>query len=221
MFSVYGVMGRLFNGPLDQMRQVGGINTLTRTRAVARIGQDPTSSDTGDDLRRAAGHEAQLHRPTAAYSQVQEGDSQRRPLTTVADVMSRKVATVALASTVLEGWQFLSGHGIGQAPVVDDKGMLVGLLLRADVLRAEHLPTPNAHPLAWRAWLAQPLADAMWTPVPSVQSDTDIRHVARVLLDTGLPGLPVVEANGVISGFVTRTDLLRAIVNDPPLDLWS
>jgi CBS-domain-containing membrane protein len=221
MFSVYGVMGRLFNGPLDQMRQVGGINTLTRTRAVARIGQDPTSSDTGDDLRRASGHEPSLHRPTAAYAQVQEGDSQRRPLTTVADVMSRKVATLALASTVLEGWQFLSDHGIGQAPVVDDKGMLVGLLLRADVLRAEHLPTPNAHPLAWRAWLAQPLADAMWTPVPSVQSDTDIRHVARVLLDTGLPGLPVVEANGVIAGFVSRTDLLRAIVNDPPLDLWS
>ena len=222
MFSVYGVMGRLFNGPLDQMRQVGGINTLTRTRAVARIGQDPTASDTGDDLRRATMALAtHAHKPVAAYAQVQEGDSQRRPLTTVADVMSRKVLTVPASVTVLEGWQFLTTHGIGQAPVVDDKGMLVGMLLRADLLRAEHLPTPNSQPLAWQAWLAQSVADAMWTPVPSVQSDADIRHVARVLLDTGLPGLPVVEGDGVIAGFISRSDLLRAIVNDPPLDLWS
>jgi CBS-domain-containing membrane protein len=222
MFSVYGVMGRLFNGSLDQMHQVGGINTLTRTRAVARIGQDPTASDTGDDLRRATmGVEMHAHKPVAAYAQVQEGDSQRRPLTVVSDVMSRKVLTVPSSVTVLEGWQFLTAHSIGQAPVVDDKGMLVGMLLRADLLRPEHLPSPNTHPLAWHAWLAQSVADAMWTPVPSVQSDTDLRHVARVLLDTGLPGLPVVEANGVIAGFVSRSDLLRAIVNDPPLDLWS
>ncbi len=93
--------------------------------------------------------------------------------------------------------------------------------LRETLLRTEHLPTPNTHPLAWQAWLAQSVADAMCTPVPSVQSDTDLRHVARVLLDTGLPGLPVVEANGAITGFVSRSDLLRAIVNDPPLDLWS
>ena len=221
MFSVYGVMGRLFNGSLDQMHQVGGINTLTRTRAVARIGQDPSASDTGDDLRRATFSDTVPHKPIMAYAQVQEGDSQRRPLTRVLDVMSHKVLTVDLSATVLEGWQFLSEHGIGQAPVVDDKGMLVGMLLRADLLRTEHLPTPNAHALAWVAWLAQSVADTMCTPVPSVQSDTDLRHVARVLLDTGLPGLPVVEANGAIAGFVSRSDLLRAIVNDPPLDLWS
>lgn len=221
MFSVYGVMGRLFNGPLDQMRQVGGINTLTRSRAVARIGQDPSSSDTGDDLRRSALAQTSAHKPVTAYAQVQEGDTQRRPLSQVLDVMSHKVLTVALSATVLQGWQFLSDQGIGQAPVVNEQGMLVGMLLRADLLRAEHLPGPNAHPLAWRAWLAQPVADAMWTPVPSVQPDADIRHVARVLLDTGLPGLPVVEANGAVAGFVSRADLLRAIVNDPPLDLWS
>ncbi len=221
MFSVYGLMGRLFNGPLDQMQQVGGINTLTRSRAVARIGQDPTSSDTGDDVRRSTLSEGAPHKPIAAYAQVQGSDTQRRPLNRVLDVMSRKLLTLTLSATVLEGWQFLSDHAIGQAPVVDDQGTLVGMLLRADLLRAEHLPAPNVHPLAWRAWLSQPVADAMWTPVPSVQPDTDIRHVARVLLDSGLPGLPVVDANGRVAGFVSRSDLLRAIVNDPPLDLWS
>ncbi len=220
MFSVYGVMGRLFNGPLDQMQQVGGVNTLTRSRAVARIGQDPSSSDTGDDLRRALPTEAP-HKPIAAYAQVQVGATQRRPLSRVSEVMSRQLLTLGLSATVLQGWQFLCDQGIGQAPVVNEQGTLVGMLLRADLLRAEHLPAPHAHPLAWRAWLAQPVAEAMWTPIPSVQPDAELRHVARVLLDSGLPGLPVVDAHGRVAGFVSRSDLLRAIVNDPPLDLWS
>jgi CBS-domain-containing membrane protein len=224
MFSVYGVMGRLFSGSLDQMGQVGGVNTLTRTRAIAPIGREPSASDTGDNLRRVSGAgaaEAAPHSPIAAYVQVQSGDVQRHPLTRVRDVMSRKLITVPLQSTLHDGWQRLSDQGVGQAPVVDDKGMLVGMLLRADLLRHEHLPGPHANPLVWRAWLAKPVAEVMWTPVPSALAQTELRQVARVLIDTGLPGLPVVDAEGTVAGFVSRTDLLRAIVNDPPLDLWS
>jgi CBS domain-containing protein len=73
----------------------------------------------------------------------------------------------------------------------------------------------------WQALLAQSVVDVMWTPVPSVAADTDIRRVARVLLDTGLPGLPVVDDGGKVVGFVSRSDILRAVVADPPLDLWT
>jgi len=45
--------------------------------------------------------------------------------------------------------------------------------------------------------------------------------VARVLLNTGLPGLPVVDDHGQVTGFISRTDILRAVVTDPPLDLWG
>jgi len=97
----------------------------------------------------------------------------------------------------------------------------VGLVTRADLTRADRLPGAEMHPLVWRALLAQSVVDVMWTPVPSVSLDTDIRRVARVLLDTGLPGLPVVQDNGQVIGFVSRTDILRAVVADPPLDLWT
>jgi len=54
-----------------------------------------------------------------------------------------------------------------------------------------------------------------------VLAETDIRRVARVLLDIGLPGLPVVNDAGQVIGFVSRSDILRAVVADPPLDLWT
>ena len=47
------------------------------------------------------------------------------------------------------------------------------------------------------------------------------RRLARVLLDTGLPGLPVLDAQDQPLGFVSRTNLLLALVADPPLDLWT
>ena len=61
----------------------------------------------------------------------------------------------------------------------------------------------------------------MVSPVPTVSPDTELRRVAAVLLDTGLPGLPVTDEVGVLSGFISRTDILRAVAADPPLDLWS
>lgn len=218
MFSVYGIKGRLFSGPLEQMRQVPGVKPLSGARVVAAIGQDPSASDSGDNLRRSV-PEPQSHSPLAAYAQ--GNAAVRYPLRQVRDVMSRKPLVLLAETVAQEAWQTLADKGFAQAPVADAQGMLVGLLLRADLMRPELMPGPNTHPLAWRAWLAQTVAEVMCTPVPSVGPDADLRHVARVLLDTGLPGLPVVDAHGGVTGFVSRSDLLRAVVHDPPLDLWG
>jgi CBS-domain-containing membrane protein len=125
------------------------------------------------------------------------------------------------SATVAEAWGLLAQHQLGQAPVLDAGGKLVGLLTRAELMRADRLPGPRTHALVWQALLAQSVADLMWTPVPSVAPETDIRRLARVLLDTGLPGLPVVDGQDSVIGFVGRTDILRAVVADPPLDLWT
>lgn len=67
----------------------------------------------------------------------------------------------------------------------------------------------------------RPVTEVMVTPVPAVTADTHLRQLTHVLLETGLPGLPVTDADGHLRGFVSRTDVLRAVVSEPPLDLWS
>jgi CBS domain-containing protein len=159
--------------------------------------------------------------PLAAYAKAAAPQVQRHPLSRVADVMTRGVTTVPADMLLLEAWQLLFAQGLGQAPVVNAQGGLVGLLTRAELLRPERLPLPDTSSLVWRALLAQPVAEVMWTPITAVDETTDLRRVARVLLDTHLPGLPVVNDAGYLTGFVSRTDILRAVVHDPPLDLWS
>ena len=232
MFSVYGTQGRLFRGSLEQLRQVGGVSALARTRSQPPLGQDGqdrlaesfgafVESAANKAEGRSAGSEDSRRAALSAYAETRSGNTARHPLSQVSDLMSPQIISLKDSATVWQAWQILSEKGVGQAPVVDGNGHLVGLLTRADLLSPERLPSPDSHALAWRALMLQNVTIIMVTPVPSVAPDSDIRRVAQVLLDTGLPGLPVVDEQGVVAGFISRSDILRAVVTDPPLDLWG
>jgi len=221
MFTVYGISGREFSGTLEQMREaLSAVTPASRALAQRRPSQRPPpdphpapSRDPADSAYGTLADEA-----NRAYTRTQQGDAPaRRPLTRVSDVMTHAVVTLPQAATVMQGWTLLAREGVGQAPVLDAAGgRLVGLLRRADLL-----PSPDQDAHAWGELLHQPVTHLMVTPVPGVEPATDIRRVAQVLLETGLPGLPVTDGDGQVVGFVSRSDILRAVAHDPPLDLWS
>jgi CBS domain-containing protein len=224
MFSVYGVGGQLFRGSMEQLRHIGGINAVARSNSVQAVGREGRdhSADVFPALAQPTAGDETHRSALAAYAQTQQvATAQRHPLKLVVDLMSRVVITIADSATVLQAWQTLAQNGVGQAPVLNRAATLVGLLSRVDLMRPERLPTPDSNALVWRALLAQSVGSIMATPVPSVAPDTDIRRVAQVLLDTGLPGLAVVDEQGLVCGFISRSDILRAVVTDPPLDLWG
>jgi CBS domain-containing protein len=219
MFSVYGLSGRVFRGSLDELRKVSpvrGAKTAPVAAGAVFSLDVPASAPVQDLPPRDVRQEAMQ-----AYAQAQKPDSQRHPLTRVDELMSRAVVTLPMDLSLIDAWQRLAQQRIGQAPVVDANQVLVGLLSRADLLQPDRLPAPDQNALVWRAFLQQQVADVMLTPVPSVAPDTDVRRVARVLLDAGLSGLPVVQDDGQVQGFISRSDILRAVVTDPPLDLWG
>ncbi len=44
--------------------------------------------------------------------------------------------------------------------------------------------------------------------------------LATAMLTNNLDGVPVTAELGRLVGYVSRTDILRAVVADPPLSLW-
>lgn len=193
--------------PVQPTERTVGVPEIAFSAADTGLPQQPPPVTVRDEA---------LH----AYAQVQKPEGRHR-LTRVDELMTREVVTLPLAMTIIEAWQTLAQRGVGQAPVVNERNVLVGLLTRADLLQAERLPSPEASALVWRAFLQQGVGDIMLAPVPTVAPDTDIRRVARRLLDAGLPGLPVVDEHGQLQGFISRADILRAVVMEPPLDLWG
>lgn len=217
MFHVHAIQGRMFSGTLEELRQHRAVTQIARVRRVAPAAAqaDPSAQLPPDDP--GAGHP--IGRQAAqAYGQATVVKV-RQPLTCAADVMHRPAFTVPSRATLREAWQELARRGIGQAPVVDDRSVLVGLVGRAELMPVASPEAPDM--AAERARLAQPVTTVMWSPVPSTAPGTDLRRVAALLLDTGLPGLPVADDSGAVLGFVSRSDLLRALATDPPLDLWG
>jgi CBS-domain-containing membrane protein len=223
MFSIYGKVGRIFRGSMEELQRVPPTGTLARSNRVAAIARDGRGSSASQFAALLAQADPDIAHRTAmaAYAETVKPDVARHPLSTVADIMSRSVITIAQSATVGQAWALLAQHQLGQAPVVNQASVVVGLLSRADLMRADRLPGPDSHALVWKALQVQPVSELMSTPIPCVDPQTDIRRVARVMLDTGLPGLPVADEAGQVIGFVSRSDILRAVVADPPLDLWT
>jgi CBS domain-containing protein len=213
MFHVYGVQGRVFAGSLDELRRVPALRAAAGARRVASGAVDPDAARSGNSPGPGA-------RVAAAYGAGSPSVT-REPLTEVAEVMSRPVLSVAADATVAEAWQTLVARGVGQAPVTAADGSLVGLVGRAELLPAAQLVVAASDPAAWRALLDQPVSAVMWSPVPCTLPHTDLRQAAALLLATGLPGVPVTDTSGQLQGFVSRSDLLRAIATDPPLNLYA
>lgn len=234
MFSILGTTGTLFKGPMEDLVRVQGVlpssaarrtdaflehlNDAERRQHYTHWPQQPPSHTPAPPPPK----NRQPAQAAGAYARVQSpATPARHALRTVGDVMSARVIVVGNDQTIQQGWQVLSDAGVGQAPVVSLTGGLVGLFSRAELLRLDQLPSPDQGVLAWRTWLGKPLASIMTTPVPAVYPDTDLRRLAQVLLLADMPGLPVLDAQEKLVGFVSRKDVLKAVVHEPPLDLWS
>ena len=57
--------------------------------------------------------------------------------------------------------------------------------------------------------------DVMNRQVRTVGPDTRVREVAQIMIDTGLRRLPVVSADAVLLGMITRADMLQVVVTSP------
>ena len=206
MFSVYGVTGQVFSGTLEAMDRV---HRLARTRNMREIARD------GEEF----GVEAVASHPSQdavrAYRAMLPEELERGPLVHAGQVMSRPAITVRADATAADAWRTLRDRHISQAPVLDGAGNLVGIVSERELLTAIDieggLVIEN---------LRRQVSDLMTTPVVAAAPVTDIRRIAAAMLKGGVDGVPVVGAEGRLLGFVSRSDVLRSVIQDPPLSLW-
>ncbi len=228
MFFVFGPSGQMYRGGPENLAQISPVRRVQRPQALRTRALDtpeeafqPLTPTASPPLHVATPANLRAQDAVSAYAQTGQGPQQaRQPLTLVSDVMTTGALGVPPEVRVNDAWQTLAEHHVAQAPVVDALGRVIGLLLRADMAPLDLLPEPGAVKAAIDL-ARRPVSEVMVSPVPTVTADTELRRVAAVLLDTGLPGLPVTDEAGVLAGFISRTDILRAVAADPPLDLWS
>jgi len=206
MFSIYGLDGRVFYGPLEDLRIVRPVDQVLRVGPV-----DPEESPSGQLPTPGT----ELGEANARRLQQGYGDLDRGPLYLAAQIMQRPVVTTQENDPVEHAWRLLRDRRIHQAPVLDAGGQLVGIVSERDLLTAINIEDGQVLEV-----LQRQVKDVMTSPVVAAIPDTDIRRIALAMLQQGVDGVPIVNEREALVGFISRSDILRAVVSDPPLSLW-
>ncbi|MCC7440292.1 MAG: CBS domain-containing protein [Bdellovibrionales bacterium] len=144
----------------------------------------------------------------SGYAKAALSPRKRGPALTVADIMTRDVHTVQLETTVAEALRLLAKHRFRHLPVVDSRGALAGMLSDRDLLpRVGHDEY-------------DPVQTHMTARVLVATPDTPLREASGVMLTERIHSLPAVNGAGHMIGILTTSDILRALWQYAPIELW-
>lgn len=218
MFSLYGLSGQDFRGTLEQLTQLPGVTASRHARGIGREGESPLPP-AAIESRPAGVHggyaAASFESAIENYRATLDLDQERDPLFHAYQIMAHEVFTLTPEIAAATAWRMLLGQGVRQAPVLDESGNVIGLVTERDLLTTFNLERKQA-----RTPLTHHVRDVMITPVICADPVTDIRRIARAMIELDLPCLPVTNENRGLLGLVSRGDILRAVIADPPLSLW-
>src|SRR6266699_1727166 len=150
----------------------------------------------------------------------------------VRQVMETAISTVAPDTPVPIVVNLLLAAPFRALPVVDDQGRLQGIISTGDLINAGLLPMRRGlvrkaleldsltaetveAPLAQARQSTRTAQDIMNRQVRTVGPDMSIREAARVMLESELRRVPVVESDNKLVGMLTRADLLQAVITSP------
>lgn len=120
----------------------------------------------------------------------------------VKDWMSSPAVTLPAETRVVDALELMSIRRIRRVPVLED-GRLVGILARSDLESAVGPDESSLRRIGVR------LGDLMTRRVVTVRPDDRLEHAARLMLEHGISGLPVVEDARVL-GLITESDVFEA-----------
>ena len=121
-----------------------------------------------------------------------------------ADIMSKRLITVARDTSLHEAQALLRAHRIKALPVLDANGRVEGIVTPADFVRA----TANA----------SSVGQIMSRKVRVASSERHLVDLVPLFGSSGHHHIPIVDAGGRLAGIVTQSDVVAALCRDS-LDL--
>lgn len=140
----------------------------------------------------------------------------------VSHFMTSPVRTLRDSTPLARAAQALDEFGVSALPVVDHNGHLLGVLERADLLRAGRLRHGAAPGEARWWWPEAPVEECMQPHVPITGPTQPLRLCAQRMIERGLQRVYVVgdhELEGVISTREMMTAVVRAELDTPLAEL--
>ena len=129
---------------------------------------------------------------------------------TVKEIMTKDLKVVGPTDRLIHARRQMMESNVGRLPVVDDD-KLEGMLTSKDLMRAFIDFRKKVPEKYQKSQIKELLVEDIMSFNPTVTTrDATISEVAKIMIETGYNGLPVVEGNDLV-GIITQTDILRLI----------
>lgn len=162
------------------------------------------------------GHEALIHH----YQHIQEPPQPRQPALHAHHIMTSPVLSLDEDASISQAWTFIRQRRFRHVPVLSSIQKLVGILSDRDLLQEAAGLAESPSPTEHAGDASRPVSDIMTTCVLTASPDTEIRQIARVLFEEHIGTMPIIDKHERLVGLITRSDILRALIQHAPLDLW-
>lgn len=128
----------------------------------------------------------------------------------VKEIMTKDLIAVSPTERIVHARRQMIDSHVGRVPVVDDED-LVGMITSKDLMRAFIDFRKKVPEKYQKSQIKELLVEDIMSVNPKVTSkDATISEIAKIMIETGYNGLPVVEDGNVV-GIITQTDILRLI----------
>ena len=128
------------------------------------------------------------------------------------DIMTRRVLTLSEDASVADAQDMLDSSGFSHLPITGQDGQVLAILSDRDLMRALLRRSDIRH---------HKVIQYASRPVLCVQKGTDIRQTSHILYQYNIGALPVVDDNHILSGIITRSDILKLLSHYGPMELWA
>lgn len=144
------------------------------------------------------------------------------------DVMTADVVYLDAKASIFDAAELLVGAGVSAAPVVNDKGVVIGIVSEADLMRRAEIDTAPR-----KSWLSRLLAseasaahdfvatharkvsDVMTREVVVADEEATLAQLVDLIERHGVKRIPIV-GKGKLVGIVSRADVLEALLSREP-----
>ena len=142
----------------------------------------------------------------------------------VSDYMTHNVVCVTPDLSVAELVLLLVEKRLTGAPVVNDQGMVIGVVSQSDLVResydeaeawvdAEHSPSDRLKGPAFEPPIGSTVAGVMTAAPRVLRESATLRQAGQVMAQERVHRLPIVDEQGVVVGILSTLDLARFVAN--------
>ncbi len=209
MFHLFTLQGKRIDAPLENLSKNLRVHHTKSNNRLRKF-------EEGEPEQQSSGKRAGVNYGAEAYKEAVQMEYEKEPVFHASEIMSSPVFTIGPETSVNDAWLKLMDKKIHHMPVISEEGKIIGIVSDRDLLKKLIISDDKVESARDAA-----VEDIMSVDVIATTPLTDIRRIAKAMLDHHVGAMPIVNEEGSIVGIITRSDILYAIIHQPELKLWA